>query len=527
MYRIDSTKEKPDAKGLLESVAKMMNRGIRVGNVEALYDTCIEIQERWKKDIKQKYNISNPNSSAQVISYLDSLNDARVVEVCTSNGKWTSNKQVMLELSYYGYDIGTDIVGYRTAKKYADSIKSIIDAKDSSNLIHPSVTLTKTNRISYKEPALMNIPKQLLWDVVVPYKPGSVLISADIKNQEPSILINANRVKSLQPALQADIGLYEAMFSKLPITCKLNVVFTDGMTPGVIDNDELRVMDVQPIYYTPKRAPFSGIHIGSMEGPEIQLIAVTNLIVPLGTMPVLPESIVAITEKGEMLTKASFELDKNAASFKKAIKSGGIVSIEGILTDVQFECTGVLRKEFKRAWNAMSYGASKPGVKAMCQHIDGEMLYDFFTKIPELKEYRSRCQKLASKGVQSINTYFGTELYAGEPNTKALRRVLLDLPIQGTAADILSLLVKHFYEEVDNRGYEGKLSIYYTRHDELIIEAAKEMVDSIGLENVVNIVRDIVEHQVDDWVPFRVDIEPVHEVGVSTIIESLDNEDSE
>ena len=54
MYRIDSTKEKPDAKGLLESVAKMMNRGIRVGNVEALYDTCIEIQERWKKDIKQK-----------------------------------------------------------------------------------------------------------------------------------------------------------------------------------------------------------------------------------------------------------------------------------------------------------------------------------------------------------------------------------------------------------------------------------------------------------------------------------------
>ena len=334
MYRIDSTKEKPDAKGLLESVAKMMNRGIRVGNVEALYDTCIEIQERWKKDIKQKYNISNPNSSAQVISYLDSLNDARVVEVCTSNGKWTSNKQVMLELSYYGYDIGTDIVGYRTAKKYADSIKSIIDAKDSSNLIHPSVTLTKTNRISYKEPALMNIPKQLLWDVVVPYKPGSVLISADIKNQEPSILINANRVKSLQPALQADIGLYEAMFSKLPITCKLNVVFTDGMTPGVIDNDELRVMDVQPIYYTPKRAPFSGIHIGSMEGPEIQLIAVTNLIVPLGTMPVLPDSIVAITEKGEMLTKASFELDKNAASFKKAMKSGGIVSIEGILTDV-------------------------------------------------------------------------------------------------------------------------------------------------------------------------------------------------
>lgn len=43
-------------------------------------------------------------------------------------------------------------------------------------------------------------------------------------------------------------------------------------------------------------------------------------------------------------------------------------------------------------------GASSFGVKQMCKHINGDIVYDYFSKIPEFKKYRSLCKKAADNG---------------------------------------------------------------------------------------------------------------------------------
>ena len=71
------------------------------------------------------------------------------------------------------------------------------------------------------------------------------------------------------------------------------------------------------------------------------------------------------------------------------------------------------------------------------------------------------------------------------------------------------MLLRHTEEEIKTRGLEGKLEIYYTRHDEIIFEADKEWVDTVGIFQVKAIIRDMVEHQIDDWTPFKLEVEEI------------------
>lgn len=523
MYIIDSKVDKPDTNYLLDNVKGMMKRGIKVGNLNKIYSDCEERKNSYLSLIRSKYEIDNPNSSAQVIAYMDSLNDPKVVEVCCEKGKWTSNKQALARLETMGYEFASDIIAYRTAKKYGDSIKSMMDCKDQNSRIHPLVSLTKTNRISYSNPALMNIPKELLWDTVIPSEPGDVLISADIKNQEPNILINMNDVKSLKPALESDMGLYEAIFNQIPIYCRMNLIICEDEPVGIMDNDAMRGRDdIPPVFYEPKRCPMSCVEIN---GEVVEWINVINLVMRPGQIPELPSMAEVATESGNVYdVPCRFSLDNLKAADKKKLNSFGVVEVDGVIEGLTLNCTGEYRKEFKRAWNAMTYGASSLGVKEMCKAIDGNLVYNFFSKIPELAEYRKFCTKLANDGQQHIKTYFGTLLTADEYNSKALKRVLLDLPIQGTAADILSLLVKHFNNSVKSMGIEGELSIYYTRHDELIIEAKKSLVDRLGIDKIVEIIKDLTIHKVDDWTPFKVDVKVIETVSISDIIKNSSEE---
>ena len=50
------------------------------------------------------------------------------------------------------------------------------------------------------------------------------------------------------------------------------------------------------------------------------------------------------------------------------------------------------------------------------------------------------------------------------------------------------------------------MDIYYTRHDELIIEVNGEWLKEVGAETVESILKDMLEHQVDDWIPFKIEV---------------------
>jgi DNA polymerase I-like protein with 3'-5' exonuclease and polymerase domains len=75
------------------------------------------------------------------------------------------------------------------------------------------------------------------------------------------------------------------------------------------------------------------------------------------------------------------------------------------------------------------------------------------------------------------------------------------------------------------RKLSDKLNIYYTRHDELIIEVDKEFFQEHGEKDVITLIRDVVEHQVDNWIPFKVDVEQVERSNINKVFEIMEDED--
>ncbi len=194
-------------------------------------------------------------------------------------------------------------------------------------------------------------------------------------------------------------------------------------------------------------------------------------------------------------------------SLKEKLNSG---NKNGLYNTVAFDILGrepdeKERTEIKRAWLAMTYGASKVGIVGMCKHTDGEVIYKYFNSFKEFKAYKSDCIKSAKMHLQTVETYFNTEVTTDEAG-RGLWRVLMDLPVQGTGADILALLIKHFDDETKSRGLSSIMEFYFSRHDEVIIEVDRGFYETEGLDKVTSILRDIFEHSIDDWEPFTVEI---------------------
>lgn len=518
MYTINSKVDKPDIEYLEKRANQLMKNGITVANVDKLHRKFEDEFTGIYRYIQDTYGIKNPNSSKQIVEYLESLDSPEVYNICYVDGKWTSKEDALSSLSMLGYTVATDILLCRKAKKYADSISAIKDNLGPDGRVHPVVSMSKTNRISYSKPALMSIPKPLLWHIVAPRKPGNIIISADIKNQEPSILINILKAESLLKALEDSRGLYESLFSiPFKAKAKLNILVTGGHKAGVIKNSELALIgNVPKVYYTPYLPAVDSTYYND---EQVSLIDITNVVVAPGSgKPSLPEKVTIETTDGNQ-----YDVDVIWNDFdERKLAKNGIVEITGDIQGLDIRCEGVNRKEFKVAWNAMTYGASLMGVQNICKHIDGKLVYDFFMKLPEFSTYRKKCNALANSGQQTIKTYFGTTMSANESDRARLKRVLLDLPIQGTASDILSMLVKHTDEELASRGLQGKLDIVYTRHDEIIFEVDGGYAEEVGMDAVKALISELVEHRVDDWVPFKIEVTEVEPDELYLNIEELE-----
>lgn len=388
MYRIDSKVDKPDIGYLRAAVERaVVKRGVRLDG------KVFELRKSLNFDVNDKlrifrgeYGLENPNSQRQLESCLLRVLDEEELSVLREkDGKLTTKKEYLERLADEGNRLALDLLEYRYVKKRVETIDSLLLQCDKYGLLHPNITLGDTNRINYEKPALMNIQKDILWDIIRPYKDGASLISIDIKNQEPMILINWLCIESLKEAYRKyNCDLYSGIF---------DLVY--------------------------------------------------------GRMPSEEE-----------------------------------------------------RAECKVAWNALTYGTSKRALKDMCMLIDADEIYSYFNKIPELKSYRSKCYAYANNKIRACRTYFGTPLRATARQVGQLSRQLMDYPVQGTGSDILSLLVRHFETE----GIAEGLSLYYTRHDELILEASKEYMSGLSSEELTGRMREIFQHQVDDWEPFQIEV---------------------
>lgn len=123
-------------------------------------------------------------------------------------------------------------------------------------------------------------------------------------------------------------------------------------------------------------------------------------------------------------------------------------------------------------------------------------IQSYFEKYPKVKEFIDKCVEDAHK-LGYATTLFNRRRYIREINSTNFiqrsfgERVAMNMPVQGTAADIIKIAMVRVYNRLKKEGYKSKLILQV--HDELIIEAYKDEADSVAkllqeeMEGAVNL----------------------------------------
>lgn len=399
MLWLNSSTDKPDFEWFRQFLEHRSAEGIRVQRPDEKVKVAEMLAKEAAEWLKDNCGIYNANSPKQITDYMASLNDPDIIANCynQSTGKYSSAEDGLVELAELGHKWAMQVLKYRANAGIIKNVVSVMSCADQSGLIHPEISFQKTNRVSYKAPALMNINKEILWDTVKPLKAGNYLWSADIRNQEPWILAHMTGAQRLidlaAKASESGCSLYKAVY-----------------------------VDI----------------------------------------------------------------------FGREIESDDAYG------------------EMKMAWNMLTYGGTLQGLQSRCKVIDAETVYNYFRGVKELSDYRGRTFGLARKNVQSAKTVFGTTVFTDAVGGH-LQRSLMDIPIQGTGADILCMLVKHITSEL-NMMFDSVpiIKVYFTRHDEIIFEVDKDWQDQNGSNAVKELLYELSRHRIDDWTEFGIEVEQLN-----------------
>jgi DNA polymerase-1 len=113
--------------------------------------------------------------------------------------------------------------------------------------------------------------------------------------------------------------------------------------------------------------------------------------------------------------------------------------------------------------------------------------------------------KISAKEKGYAETYFGRRRYLPELNeSNAIRRafgerVAMNMPIQGTAADIIKIAMIKVHERLANEYPDARLIMQV--HDELIIEAPESDADAVA-----ELLKNTMESACEMAVPFTVEV---------------------
>ena len=163
------------------------------------------------------------------------------------------------------------------------------------------------------------------------------------------------------------------------------------------------------------------------------------------------------------------------------------------------------RRAAKTANFAIIYGVSAYGLSQQSELTFGEskdFIDIYFQRYPGIREYMESMKKRAREHGY-VTTLFDRRRYLPDINAKSVQarqfaeRIAINMPIQGTAADMIKLAMIKIAESAKNMKSRMMLQV----HDELVFDAHKDEVDRLK-----EIVKREMEGAVQLKVPVRVDI---------------------
>ena len=111
-----------------------------------------------------------------------------------------------------------------------------------------------------------------------------------------------------------------------------------------------------------------------------------------------------------------------------------------------------------------------------------KIIDEYFEKFPTISAYMEESAEFARRNGY-CKTLFGRRRSCNDINSKnfmlrkAAERIAVNMPVQGSAADIIKAAMVKVYNELKNRGLRSRLILQV--HDELVVLTHKDEVDSV------------------------------------------------
>ena len=191
-------------------------------------------------------------------------------------------------------------------------------------------------------------------------------------------------------------------------------------------------------------------------------------------------------------------------AFNNNIDIHSLTASEVFNVDIQ-NVTSDMRRTAKAVNFGIIYGISEYGLS---QNIHSSIIQakhyinQYFEKYPAVKEFMNKnIENVKSTGY--AKTLFNRRRKVNEifvPKTRQFgERIAMNMPLQGTASDIIKLAMINVYKALKENNMKSKLILQV--HDELIIDATND-----EIEKVVKILKDNMENVVKLSVPLTVDV---------------------
>lgn len=173
----------------------------------------------------------------------------------------------------------------------------------------------------------------------------------------------------------------------------------------------------------------------------------------------------------------------------------------------QEEVTSEMRRAAKAVNFGIVYGISDYGLSQnlnITRKDAAKFIENYFKSFPGVKEYMDQIvQEAKLKGY--VTTILNRRRYLPDITSRNFNlrsfaeRTAMNMPIQGSAADIIKKAMIDIDARIKSEGLQAKLLLQV--HDELIFEAPKE-----EIEILEKIVPDVMENAIELEVPLKVDI---------------------
>jgi len=171
------------------------------------------------------------------------------------------------------------------------------------------------------------------------------------------------------------------------------------------------------------------------------------------------------------------------------------------------QVTADMRRVAKTVNFGVIYGMSDYGLEQateLSREEAAQFITSYFEKYPGVKQYlESTKQQARDKGY--VQTLLGRRRSIPEINSanrqvrQAAERMAINMPVQGTSADIIKVAMINLYQEMVKRQLKSKMLLQV--HDELLLEVPEE-----EMEEICQLVPEIMSAALELSVPLKVDI---------------------